>query len=1282
VEAGTVVADRFVVERIAGEGGMGRVLLAVDRASGDRVALKIVLRADADAITRFEREANALASLSHPRLVRHVEHGFSTSGALTGPWLAMEWLDGDVLSQRLVAGALSSADALTIARGVAEALAFLHSHGVVHRDIKPSNIFLEAGDPARVKVLDLGVARAVDKLEPALTGTGALVGTPGYLAPEQAQRGGQLDARADVFALGCVLFECLTGRAAFAGEHLVAVLAKILLDEPPRVSELRPDASPALDDLVARMLAKDPERRPRDGAAVLDALSSMKRAPATTLVTRRALTKGEQQYLSVIVATGRVRAGRSEATTLAAATFEDAATTALRAVVVKFGGSLERLDGDAIVVTIARRGEATDHAVRAARCALSLRALLPTGALSLATGRGVIEGRLPAGEVIDRAAKLLRAASSSEGVAIDDVTRGLLDARFEINASGALISERDTLDPVRTVLGRPSLFVGRGRELESLVGYFEDWVDEPRSGAMLVVAPAGMGKSRLVRELRGRLASREVPPTVLITRGDPLRMSSPFALAVHLIRDATAMVDADAPDERVRKLSARIEDCVPSEDRARVVEFLGELAGAPSIEPSALLRGARRTPSQMAEQIQAAIEDWLAAECERAPVLLVVEDLHWGDKASVKAFDAVLRRLREKPFVLVALARPEVAEAFPMLWRSASLQKVQLSALARRAGEQLVRAALPSASGDEVARLVERAGGNALHLEELIRAVASGLGDALPETVIAMVAARFDELESAARRALRAASILGRTFWGGAVAALLGDENAAASASEQATWLDALVEREVLSRSSTSRFAGQVEYAFHHALLRDAAYAMLTSADRVLGHRLAGDWLERAGEADFAVLAGHFEVGGEPERAAKLYLSAAQQALSRNELDEGLELAARGLACAPTGELRGRLLVAGAEAHKWRSEPIPSLAAADEALPLLSPGSAPWLEAVLDIASAVLRIGPRERAREVGDAVLAAPVVEGAEAVRAGCAARMATAMSFLGDFDRAHRLLDTVAHDIERLGAIDPAVEAHYAKARGMLAMFDGRYAEAYRLICRAVECFDAAGEARAACTERGNCTNLAVEAGAFAEAEPAQRDVIARAQRLKLPSVETMARSTLGLSLAARGELIEARHQEEVAIAMCELAGDRRVGGSARTYLAEVLLLSNEHDEAEKQAQHATLDLEVAPPLQARALAVLANVLRAKGDRAASLLVATRGMELLRSLGSLEEGESQVRLAYVEALFASERDDEARAEIAIAAAAVRARAETLGEWTACFLAVAHNARILELSR
>jgi eukaryotic-like serine/threonine-protein kinase len=201
--AGESVGHRFLVEAEVDRGGSGVVHRAIDRHTGRPVALKLLAvgaAATSSDLDRFAREARLLAELRHPGIVGYVAHGHSASGQ---PFIAMEWLDGEDLGRRLARGPLDVRGALRVVRSAAEALAVAHRRGVVHRDLKPSNIFLRDGRLESAVLLDFGIARPMRGITK-ITATGAVLGTPDYMAPEQA-RGDEIGPAADVFALGSVL---------------------------------------------------------------------------------------------------------------------------------------------------------------------------------------------------------------------------------------------------------------------------------------------------------------------------------------------------------------------------------------------------------------------------------------------------------------------------------------------------------------------------------------------------------------------------------------------------------------------------------------------------------------------------------------------------------------------------------------------------------------------------------------------------------------------------------------------------------------------------------------------------------------------------------------------------------------------------------------------------------------------------------------------------------------------------------------------------------------------
>jgi serine/threonine protein kinase len=251
---------------VIGAGGMGVVFRAHEPALDRVVALKAMLPALAAsdlARKRFLREARLAAAIQHD----HVVTVFLTGEDRGIPYLAMPFLRGESLEQRLLKhGRVPLAESLRIARQIAEGLGAIHELGLVHRDIKPANVFLE-GESSRVKILDFGLARAVSDAR--LTRDGTMVGSPAFMAPEQAA-GQPVDARADLFSLGCVLYQMLTGSLPFERDDVVATLLAVRTEEPAPLTGVPGDVA----GLVTRLLAKRPTDRPATARAVAATLAA------------------------------------------------------------------------------------------------------------------------------------------------------------------------------------------------------------------------------------------------------------------------------------------------------------------------------------------------------------------------------------------------------------------------------------------------------------------------------------------------------------------------------------------------------------------------------------------------------------------------------------------------------------------------------------------------------------------------------------------------------------------------------------------------------------------------------------------------------------------------------------------------------------------------------------------------------------------------------------------------------------------------------------------------
>ncbi len=1292
-----VIADRFEIEHLVGTGGMGEVFRAKDRLTGGPVAIKLLHPGMTRDQERFRREAQLLAELSHPRVVRYVAHGIAASGR---PYLAMEWLDGLDLSDRLMHEGFTLDEAVTLARRAAEALGALHERGIVHRDIKPSNLFLVGQDLNSLKLLDLGIARLATATRPA-TRSGVMVGTPGYMSPEQARGAREIDARADVFSLGCVLFECVAGRPAFVGDNAAALLAKILLEESPRILDYRKDAPPELDELVSRMLSKHAGARPADGHAVARELAQIARGGLdsqrrSSVRALRAITGGERRLVSVVMASSLLTPIEPSTETLSGDT--SVASLDMRSVVAPFAAQLESLADGSVIVAVSGKGSATDQAAHAARCALAIRAHMPEAHMVLATGLATVTDRTLFGDVLDRAAAMLteaRRAFAEVGpdgtyrtaplplpVRLDETTAGLLDLRFDVEGDElglTLRGPRAEEGPKRTLLGQATPFVGRDRELATLHALVEECISEPVARVVLVTSPPGGGKSRLVHELLMQARGLHPEVEILLARGDPMSEGSPFHMLAQGIRRACGTTPGEPLALRRQKLRARVARHLEGDDLARVTEFVGELVGTPFPgDASVQLRAARQDAMLMGDQMRRAWEDWISAECLAQPVVLVLEDLQWGDLPSVKLVDAALRNLADLPLLVVAVARSEVHETFPGLWSERGLEEVRLGPLVKSASDRLVRQVLPSASHEEVARLVERAAGNAFYLEELIRAFAEGRGAELPETVLAMVEARLERMEPEARRILRAGSVFGQVFWRGGAAALLGAQMRGAEVDE---WLGALVGREILLQRRRSKFPAEPEYAFRHALVREAAYAMLTSDDRALGHKLAGEWLEEAGEADAVVLAEHFDRGAVPAHAVQWYRRAAEQALEGNDFDATTRRAEAALAAGAAGQERGWLRLLQASAADWNGDTLGALRCAEEALKELQPGTGDWYLAAGEVALASRKLGELGRVHAIARAVRAFDEQALAPAARIIGTARVTGALYLSGGFAEGNAMLGV----LEATGAAhapqEPAVAAWIHFARGARALWSAVVEEDLVSTLAAITEFARAGDLRNMCMNQVTAGFTLSSIGQLEEAERMLREALDAADRMGLRATSLLARQNLGTTLARLGRLDEALRVEREAKEGYRTQGDVVWEAISRVYLGLLLRLKGDLPGADAEVRGALEAIRFVPPIYAAAKGAHALVLLDVPDPEGARAAAEEGMRTLQGAGGVLEGESMLRLVYAEALWATGDKDAARVAIADARDRLVARADAIRNkaWRKTFLErVRENVRTL----
>ena len=432
---------------------MGTVYRAEDRLENRPVAVKVLRATLATDAPRFEREAALLRELLHPAIVEYVSSGRTMNGNL---YLVTEWIDGQTLTDLLFSRGLSIAEAVAVIRQIAEAVGFAHERGVVHRDIKPANIMFPGGQLDDATLIDFGIALLKEETV-RFTEAGTILGTPSYMAPEQARAVPAIDARADVFGIGCVLYECLTGEMAFGGSNPLAVQAKVLMLNPTNPRQLRPEIPEEVAALVMRMLAKRVSARPANGddlaaelARVQPSIAGLSNAPLrrrvdnqkTQGVQTKAAAKTQRGDGLVCLITGALPTDYARPRDITPDRWRFL-LGALMPIATDYGGRVELLGTGGFILALSGADPAPIVAARAARCALAIKARMPELCLVLTVAEQesvdvAIDRGAHTMELSVRRAILdggLGPVSQAAGIWVDAFAAGLLTPEFVVSST-------------------------------------------------------------------------------------------------------------------------------------------------------------------------------------------------------------------------------------------------------------------------------------------------------------------------------------------------------------------------------------------------------------------------------------------------------------------------------------------------------------------------------------------------------------------------------------------------------------------------------------------------------------------------------------------------------------------------------------------------------------------------------------------------------------------------------------------------------------------------------
>ncbi len=1266
LEPGIVVAGRFEIVELVDSGGMGSVYRAADVLDGRRpIALKVIRDQPSghsslpfaarepstsldtqQLLDSFQREAELLANLRHPSIVKYVLHGRTSSGA---PYLAMEWVEGEDLKAKLRREPLTVAQTLRLGLRLAEGLAAAHRVGVIHRDIKPSNILLPSGNVDQAKIADFGIAQFTQFV--LIRG-----GTPGYMAPELHLEGSHIDARVDVYSLGLLLTRCLSTtetRANLQGSEDLPTATVVEKGTTHVVdgTTLGLSVPSELDELLRRMLSTDRSLRPAHGGVVASHLQAV----ASRLDSHESsvLSAYEKQLVGVIRVQLDPRASP--------------ARDALSEVLSKFGAGQRAIDLFGLVITLESRVSEGDHTLRAALCALEVRRVCPTAAIALVLGQIPPQTQQ---SLITAAERLLAGntgSSSPSGerpILIDPSAANLFDVRFDVERGDTvcrLLCPRRELAVGRLLLGRPSPWVGRSGEVDRLLLVYLDAVAARRPRGVLLQAEAGMGKSRLAQELISGLEASSSAPLVLIARGDPVSAGSPFSLLAQLVHVLAGIAEGETMVIRQAKLHRRLSEYFQGSELRRVEAFLGELCRMPYASDFCLqLHIARQDPAFMAEHTRRAWEDLIAVVSAKQPLVIVLDDSQWGDLATLRYCDHALRSDATGGLLLLVLARPGNS-SWSALEGNPVISRIQLEPLSVADCGAFLRQVLGVELDPELMhRLIVRAGGNPLLLEELARAVGQRGDEQLEDTISALMHARLQSLGFDARQILRAASVFGPVFWLDGVVALRQRGSNGAIVRE---WLDELVDQEVVVRRIGSRYPGEEEYEFHHLSVRDAAYGMLTEEDIVAAHRSVARWLSERGETNSYVLAEHFRLGGEPAEAARFYAEAGRQAFMRNEFEAVRDITERALiGCTAGDDVQGGLELLRAEVEACTGHHVEASRYALLAMEHLPDSSARWLAAAGEASLATARAGDHERVLEVIarlddiDPSLSGGGVELTGLVRA------ALPLAMRGYGATAVQLLDSVERALQSLAERNPDARGPYHTARGLRGMCTGELAASLYEMEAAAREFESAGSLRTAWESRAGAGFMCLELGMLERGEQMLMEIIRATEGVGLHHLNAVAKHNLGRRIAEVGRVEEGRVLERAALKAFQTHDNQRMQGLTHAFLARIALGGGDPLEAEQHARRGVELLERESGSKIVGLATLAQVLLFVDRPADALAYAEQALAQLGELELVLEGESLTRLAHAEALWACRRVPDAIQAIQAARANLFQRADRVG--------------------
>lgn len=915
-----------------GRGGMGVVYRAEDTRLGRMVAMKFMadqLAADDLSQDRFLQEARAAAALSHPNIA--TLYGIEDDDGRR--FITMEYVDGRTLSDIIARGALPIDRALDLAIQIARGLERAHETGIIHRDIKPANLRITSR--GELKILDFGLAKLQGMAD--ISQAGTTVGTAAYMSPEQVL-GEEVDLTSDLWSLGVVLYEMLSGRSPFSHQYVQALYYEILNGTAPSVSTLRPEVDPAVDGVLERLMAKEAAHRYPSASELIDDLVRIRSGVVQPEMAARSNVK-QPAAIPEPSPSGIRRTAERERRQITTLYFEMARHGELSLEmdpedmedlsdwffdlcnkrIPQFGGHASRATGGGMHghfgFPVAHERDA-EYAVQCGLAVLSEAAKGPREGIQVRagihTGLGIVQemdGRIDfSGGGADVAVRLAETADPGQLV-VGNVTYRLVRGKYDVASQGLRdIRGFTEMQPVFAVAGEREVgatdtvestvpaapIVGREIELDLLQRQWRS-ARIGQGRAVLVTGEAGIGKSRLTDAFLEDVRADPESWTVRLIC-TPLDQNT----ALHpLVEYLGSVIRSNGDPVTPANVESYLQQSgiAQREDAALVVEMLGMQVPGDWPRSSA-------SPAARRHRLLQVLVQSIAMRAPDVPGVIVLEDQHWADPSTGEWLDLLVEELPALRVLLLVLTRPPSLPAWLSRTHATEIALGKLSAedLASISRQRAGSKPLPR---EIVRHIAARTDGVPLFAEELTSMILeSGLlrdaGDRyeltgpipehmIPTTLHGSLMARLDQ-QASARQVAQIGSVIGRQFQ----YRLLKEVDEQADDPTLTSALTRLAEAELVTRRG---FVPDASFEFRHGLIRDAAYeSLLRNRRRELHLRVAESLAEGPFEASPAVIARHFAEAGLPARAIPFRIEAGRNAMQGNANREAVEQLRAGMA--------------------------------------------------------------------------------------------------------------------------------------------------------------------------------------------------------------------------------------------------------------------------------------------------------------------------------------------------------------------------------------------------